>query len=108
MDVRPGGYWRHVMHFPDGSEHAMTNVYLDVAESERVVYRDAQHGSRAGHAELPPAQLITSVTFDDIDGKTRPRAQARLTSFAPRLGAMGFAQGMSEGNEKLAAYLITL
>jgi uncharacterized protein YndB with AHSA1/START domain len=97
-----------VMRFPDGSEHAITNVYLDVAEPERIVYRDAPDGSRAGLAELPPAQLVTIVTFDDIDGKTRLRAQARLTSFALRLEAMGFAQAMSQGNEKLAAYLTTL
>jgi uncharacterized protein YndB with AHSA1/START domain len=108
MDVQPGGYWRHVMRFPDGSEHAITNVYLEVAEPERLVYRDAPHGSRAGLGELPPAQLVTSIFFDDAGGRTRLRAEARLTSFALRLGAMGFAEAMSQGNEKLATYLGTL
>src|SRR5258705_13217394 len=45
MDVRPGGYWRQVMRFPDGSEYPLTNVYLEVAEPERLIYRDAPHGS---------------------------------------------------------------
>jgi uncharacterized protein YndB with AHSA1/START domain len=65
MDVRPGGYWRHVMRFPDGSEHAFTNVFVEVVEPERIVYRDAPDGSRAALAELPPAQLVTSVFFDE-------------------------------------------
>ena len=48
---------------------------------------------------------MTSIFFDDIGGRTRLRAQARLTSFALRLEAMGFAEAMSQGNDKLAAYL---
>jgi uncharacterized protein YndB with AHSA1/START domain len=108
MDVRPGGYWRHVMRFPDGSEHAFTNVFLEVVEPDRIVYRDAPEDSRAALAELPPAQLVTSVFFDEAGGRTRLRAQLRLTSFALRLEAMGFAEAMTQGNEKLAAYLATL
>jgi uncharacterized protein YndB with AHSA1/START domain len=108
MDVRPGGYWRHVMRFPDGSEHVITNVYLEIVEPERIVYRDAPHGSEAEIADLPPAQLVTSVFLDDLGAGTRLRAEARLTSFALRLEAMGFAEAMSQGNEKLAAYLATL
>jgi uncharacterized protein YndB with AHSA1/START domain len=108
MDVRPGGYWRHVMRFPDGSEHVITNVYLEVIEPERIVYRDAPHGSTSDVADLPPAQLVTSIFLDDLGARTRLRAEARLTSFALRLEAMGFADAMSQGNEKLAAYLATL
>lgn len=108
MDVRPGGYWRQVMRFPDGSEYPLTNVYLDVAEPERLVYRDAPHGSTDELADLPPAVLVTSFFFDDLGGKTRLRAQARVTSLAARLGAMGFAEAMCQGNEKLAAYLTKL
>jgi uncharacterized protein YndB with AHSA1/START domain len=108
MDVRPGGYWRQVMHFPDGSAYSLTSVYLEVAEPERLVYRDAPHGSACELADLPPALLVTSFVFDDLGGKTKLRAQARVTSFAARLGAMGFADAMCQGNEKLAAYLTTL
>lgn len=108
MDVRPGGYWRQVMRFPDGSDYPLTSVYLEVAEPERLVYRDAPHGSTCDLADLPPAQLKTSFFFDDLGGKTTLRAQARVTSLAARLGAYGFAEAMCQGNEKLAAYLTTL
>jgi uncharacterized protein YndB with AHSA1/START domain len=105
MDVRPGGFWRQVVRFPDGSEHALTSVYLEVAEPERIVYRDAPHGSTATLADLPPAEIVTTIRFEDVGGRTRLAAHVRLTSLAARLNAMGFAEGMSQGNEKLAAYL---
>jgi len=108
MDVRPAGFWRQVVRFPDGSEYPVTSVYLEVAKPERIVYRDAPHGSKDGLADLPPAQIVTSLFFEDLSGKTRLRAQVRVTSLAARFGAMGFAEGMSQGNEKLAAYLTTL
>jgi uncharacterized protein YndB with AHSA1/START domain len=108
MDARPGGYWRHLMRFPDGSEHVITNVYLEVIAPERIVYRDAPYGSEADVAGLPPAQLVTSIVLDDLGASTRLRAVVRLTTFALRLEAMGFAEAMSQGNEKLAAYLATL
>src|SRR6185369_17660301 len=53
-DVRPGGYWRQVMRFPDGSECPITSVFLEVVEPDRIVYRDAPHGSTDQLADLPP------------------------------------------------------
>ena len=45
MDVRPGGLWRQVMRFPDGSEYGHDSLYLEVVEPERLVYRDVPRGS---------------------------------------------------------------
>jgi uncharacterized protein YndB with AHSA1/START domain len=105
MDVRPGGYWRSVMRFPDGSEDRLTSVFLEVVEPERIVFRDAPLGSAAALADLPPAQLVTSLLLDEAVGKTRFTAEVRATTIAVRNGALAFAQGMSQGNEKLADYL---
>ena len=105
MDVRPGGYWRNVMRFPDGSEDYATGVFLEVVEPERVVFRDAPLGSAAVLADLPPARLVTRLLLDETGGGTRFTAEMRATTIALRNGALAFAEGMSQGNEKLAEYL---
>ena len=105
MDVRPGGYWENTMRFPDGSEESVTGVFIEVVEPERLVWRDAPHGNREPPSSLPPAQLVTTLSFDDVAGRTRFIAQVRATTIALRNGALNFVEGMSQGNEKLAAYL---
>jgi uncharacterized protein YndB with AHSA1/START domain len=30
MDVRPGGHWRHVMRTPDGGEHRLHFIFVEV------------------------------------------------------------------------------
>ena len=108
MDLRPGGVWRHVVRFPDGREYPITSIYLEVVEPERIVYRDAPDGSTGGLDGLPPPQLVTSILFEELDGRTRLTAHFSATCIAARDKAMGFADAMSEGNEKLASYLDTL
>jgi len=105
MDVRPGGYWRNLMRFPDGSEDCATGVFLEVVEPERIVWRDAPQGSTAALAELTPAQLVTTLLLDEAGAGTRFTAEVRATTIAVRNGALAFAEGMSQGNEKLADYL---
>jgi uncharacterized protein YndB with AHSA1/START domain len=105
MDVRPGGYWRNVMRFPDGSEDRATGVFLEVIEPERIVHRDAPPGSTLPLAELPPAELVTSLLLDDLGGRTRFTAEVRATTIVARNRCLAFAEGMSQGNEKLADYL---
>ena len=39
MDFKPGGVWRFVMHGPDGRDYQNKNVYVEIAEPERLVYR---------------------------------------------------------------------
>jgi uncharacterized protein YndB with AHSA1/START domain len=105
MDVRPGGYWENIMRFPDGSEDRVTGVFIEAIEPERLVWRDAPHGSREPLSSLPPARLVTTLLFDDVAGRTKITAQVRATTIALRNGALSFVQGMSQGNEKLAAYI---
>ena len=47
IDLRPGGLWRQVMRFPNGSEYAHDSVYIEIVEPERIVYRDVPLGSTA-------------------------------------------------------------
>src|SRR5229473_7502146 len=68
MDVRPGGSFRFGMRSPEGTDHWLQGVYSEVVEPERIVstyvWTDA-HGN-----PTRPETLLT-VTFADIDGKTK-------------------------------------
>lgn len=64
MDVRPGGVWTHVMHRPDGRDYQNKIVYIEVVKPERLVY---------DHVSAPPFRV--TVTFDDVNGKTKMTMQ---------------------------------
>ena len=60
MDVRPGGAWRFILHGPDGVDYKNHSVFIEVAESMRLVY---------DHISGP--KFHVTVTFDDEGGKTK-------------------------------------
>jgi uncharacterized protein YndB with AHSA1/START domain len=60
FDPKPGGFWRLVMHGPNGVDHPNESVFVEVAPPERIVFR---------HLE-PVHAFLTTVTFTDRDGKT--------------------------------------
>ena len=97
------------MRFPNGTEYAYDSAYIEIVEPERIVYRDVPLGSEAS-ANLPPPQMITTITFEDVGGRTKLTAHVRATSITARDKAvqMGFATTVAQGNERLAAYLATL
>jgi uncharacterized protein YndB with AHSA1/START domain len=69
MDVRPGGLWRHVMHFPSGHELHFNFVFLEVEKPNRLVWQHVDHG-RGKRDPLPPhpvAQILES------NGERSPR-----------------------------------
>jgi uncharacterized protein YndB with AHSA1/START domain len=65
FDMRPGGVWRFVMHGPDGRDYQNRITFEEIVPPERIVYR---HG---GDEEVEPVRFITTVTFQDVGGKTR-------------------------------------
>lgn len=106
IDLRPGGLWRHVMRAPDGTEYAFDFVYLEVAEPERLVWQNADHGKRK---DGPPTSVVT-VTLEEHGTRTRWRMVARFESIAARdlSVKMGFGQMIDLSNTRLDAYLETL
>jgi uncharacterized protein YndB with AHSA1/START domain len=110
MDVRPGGTWVQVMRFPNGDEYRTTSVYLEIVEPERIVYRDVPNDSAGGLDGLPPPQLVTTIVFEEIAGKTKLVAHIRAQSLAHRDETVrrGFANVVSQGYERIDAYLLTL
>ena len=102
MDVRPGGRWRHVMRTPDGTEHAMEFIFVEVVKPERLVWKNADHGKPTSGG---PHNNLMTVTLEDAGNQTRWKLVTRFNSFADRDAAqkIGFTSVLAEGTEKLNA-----
>ena len=101
-DLRPGGVWRFVMHGPDGRDYQNRIVFEEVVRPERIVYR---HG---GAEDVEPVQFRTTVTFEDLGGKTRLTLHARFPSPEERdrvIRDYGADKGMLQTLARLAEYL---
>lgn len=100
MDVRPGGEWRYMMHGPDGKDWPNKVVYVEVSPPERLVYL---HGEFGG--EWNPFHV--TVTFDEVDGKTRLISRMVMPTVAMANEARGFGavELGQQTMERLAEYL---
>src|SRR5262245_1185374 len=63
MDFRVGGYWRFVMHGPEGKDWVNWCRYEEISRPERLVY------SHGGETEEPLFHV--TVTFTEEGGRTR-------------------------------------
>ncbi|NGN40956.1 SRPBCC family protein [Mesorhizobium sp. CGMCC 1.15528] len=102
VDVRPGGSSMFVMRDPDGNDYPNKGVYLEVVESEKLVFTDA-----FTEAWLPSEKpFFTGVlTFEDEGGKTRYTARARHWTKEDRDAheKMGFHEGWGQCADQLEA-----
>ncbi|HEX4602894.1 MAG TPA: SRPBCC domain-containing protein [Candidatus Angelobacter sp.] len=79
IDLRVGGRVHACMRSPQGQEYWNIGVYLEIVEPLRLVYTDHFADEKgnivpASHYGLPgdwPPETFVTVTFEDIDGKTR-------------------------------------
>ena len=103
MDVRPGGHWHHVMRTPDGGEHRLHFIFVEVLKPERLSWK-TEHGLSG-----EPAAFNT-VTLEDHGHQTRVVFVARFTSSVERDLAMswGFAAVLREGIDRMRELLATL
>ncbi len=101
MDVRPGGRWRHVMRTPDGTEHAMEFVFIEVVKPEKLVWKNAGGKPTSGG---PHGNMMT-VTLEAAGNQTKWMLVTRFNSFADRDAAqkIGFSSVLAEGTEKFDA-----
>ena len=86
FDMRPGGIWRFVMHGPDGIDYQNKSVFVEVVNSERIVF---------DHVSGPRFQVV--VTFAEQAGKTTLTFRMRFESAAECDKVKAFAV---EGNEQ--------
>jgi uncharacterized protein YndB with AHSA1/START domain len=94
MDVRPGGAWRFTMHGPDGVDYENDAVYEEVAEPERLRYR-------YGPDEEGHPGFVSTITFEDQDGKTRITLRTVFESAAERDRQVEEVRAIEGGNQTL-------
>jgi uncharacterized protein YndB with AHSA1/START domain len=105
FDLRVGGVWRFVMHGPDGSDYENRVTFDEIVKPERLVYH---HG---GGDDVEPVQFRTTVTFEDLGGKTRVTLRGVFPSLAERdrvIKDYGADKGLVQTLARLGEYLATL
>jgi len=115
IDFRVGGKYLLAMQSPDfndGEPIWSTGVYREVVPHERIVYTDSfgdEDGnvvpaSHYGMSDDIPLQMVVTVTFEDVGGKTRMTLHHEgLPAGEMREGAEA---GWNESFDKLAESLL--
>jgi uncharacterized protein YndB with AHSA1/START domain len=104
FEFRKGGVWRFVMHGPDGRDYQNLITFDEIVAPERIAYR---HG---GADDVEPVQFNTTLTFEDLGGKTRltwhgtfPSAEERVRVIKEYGADKGLVQTMARLAEYVAA-----
>jgi uncharacterized protein YndB with AHSA1/START domain len=100
VDARVGGAWRIVMRGPDGVEYPCGGVYREIVKPQRLVFTNIAWD----HQGNPILDGLTTVTFDEEDGKTKLTLRTRATAMVAYAAAylQGMEAGWSQSLESLA------
>jgi uncharacterized protein YndB with AHSA1/START domain len=103
IDLRVGGAWRYVTREADGSEVPVTGVYQEITPPERLVYTEVYDVEPFNQGEA----AVTTVTFDEVGGRTTVTSTTRFPSSEVRDGvlASGMEAGAAESMDRLAERL---
>jgi uncharacterized protein YndB with AHSA1/START domain len=99
---KPGGVWRFVMHGPDGRDYENRITFDEIVKPERLRYH---HG---GGDDVEPVQFRTTVTFDDLGGRTRVTLRGEFPSAEERARVIreyGADKGLVQTLARLAEYV---
>lgn len=104
VDPRPGGTMLIHMRGPDGQIYPEKATFQEVVRPERLVFLDTAFDDENG---VPLLQVLTTVTFDDLGGKTALTLRAQVLKASPEVmeALAGMEQGWSESFDKLEATL---
>ena len=118
LEATPGGLWLHEMRWGGNSNYQRAE-YTEVVPPEKLVWLHANCDADwniAANPKMPdwPRLLLTTVTFEEMDGKTKMRltwepheaSAAELACFAAAIE--GLDKGWGAGMELLAALLAEL
>ena len=121
LDARPGGAYRIVMRALDGDEYPIKGVYCEVVKPERLVmtmdcsehpaeWHDLVKPNRRKEETNPAGEILSTVTFEELDGKTKLTVRIRFDSTAIRdaMLKMGMNEGWSQSLDRLAEYVSRL
>lgn len=99
-----GGVWRHVMVGPDGAMYPNESIFEEIVKPERIVY---SHGG--GREEgVNDAQFTATITFEDLNGKTKVTLHSVFPSAAIRdfvVRTYSAIEGGKQNLERLAEYV---
>src|SRR5262245_20912012 len=106
VDLRVGGEFRVDMRGPDGMMYPCTGIYRDIAPPERIVYDGTASEGHPCGGGLPPKSVVT-MTFAEMEGKTKVTIHTRLRTAADREAAIqgGFSIGWNDSLDRLEAFL---
>ena len=98
FDLRPGGFWRLIMHGPNGADYANESSFLEVVPPERIVFQ---------HLE-PIHRFRMTMTFVEQDGKTLLTWRMLFESVDECVKLRSFIADANEQNfDRLEAHLKT-
>jgi uncharacterized protein YndB with AHSA1/START domain len=103
VDLRPGGAWRIVMRAPEGGEHPCGGVYREIKEPSRLVFTNIAMDGEGN----PVLDGLTTVTLEEVEGKTKLTLQTRATglvSYAAQMLA-GMEMGWTQTLERLEQFI---
>jgi uncharacterized protein YndB with AHSA1/START domain len=113
IDLRVGGIYLYCMRGPDGKDYWGTGVYREIVPMERLVLTDSfadEKGnvvpaSHYGMAGDWPQELLVTVTFEEIGGKTK--MTLRHEGIPAGMMRELTETGWSESFDKLAESIVT-
>lgn len=107
LDVRPGGTFRIDMKASDGTVYVNRGVYVDVVADERIVTRD-ERDMREAPGNIPAG--VHTVTFDDVDGKTRVTLTSRFEKMEDRdlMVRYGMVAGITQSLKRFEQLVTTI
>ncbi len=112
INLRSGGQFQNCMRSPEGRDYCSKGIYREVIPLDRMVFTDSfadEQGNivpatHYGMSADYPVEMLVSVTFEEIDGKTKLSLQHKLGP-VPASERDLCEQGWSESLDKLASYL---
>lgn len=110
-EFRVGGSYLYCMRSPEGQDYWNTGVFREIIPFERLVYTDS-FSDADGNIVSPthygmgsdfPLETLITVTFEDLDGKTRLILQQM--GIPVSIDSENAKQGWNEAFDKLADIL---
>jgi uncharacterized protein YndB with AHSA1/START domain len=118
VDARTGGTCRIVMRSPEGEDYPISGEYRNVVEPETLAmtvdccghpreWHDLVNANGGTGKKNAPGDVMQTVTFDNLDGKTRLAILMRFESVAVRnaMIKIGMHEGWSQSLDRLATLL---
>ncbi len=100
LDVRQGGTVHIVMRGPDGTDYPMDGTYIEVVETERIVWTNWPLDNKG----KPLFEVRQTITLTEENGSTTLDISAEVLSAGPNaaLPLSGMEAGLTQCLEKLA------